>query len=557
MITFFIALAVLILGYFLYGKFVEKVFGADPQRATPATTMADGVDYVPMKPWRIFLIQFLNIAGVGPIIGAIMGAQFGTASFLWIVLGSIFAGAVHDYLAGMISLRDKGASLPEIHGTYLGKGAKQIMRGFTVILMILVGVVFVNTPATLIDKNFSKTLYGQLRNKEVVIDETGKATIDGKEATININNNLVESSQVPKTLKSTPKRDVDNIEITSDGEKANVFITTSPKTNWTLYLCIIFILLYYLIATLLPIDKVIGKIYPNFGILLLGMAVAIVVAFVIYKPAIPELWSGLQNRHPDAANNPIFPMMFISIACGAISGFHATQSPLMARCMVNEKQGRPIFYGAMITEGIVALIWAAAAAYFFHDRPDLTTGQSGAAIVGVIANNWFPRVIAVITILGVISAAVTSGDTALRSARLIIADFMHYDQKPIKNRLIIAIPMFVVTAIILVYSISDAKVFQVIWRYFAWANQVLATVTLWAVTAYLWKSKGKHWYFITFFPALFMTMVTGCFLFVAKAADGGLGSLLPRPIGYGIGAALTLISLVLFWVWKRKSKSQA
>ena len=555
MITFFIALAVLILGYIIYGKIVEKLFGADPQRATPATTMADGVDYVPMKPWRIFLIQFLNIAGVGPIIGAIMGAQFGTASFLWIVLGSIFAGAVHDYLAGMISLRDKGASLPEIHGTYLGNGAKQVMRAFTIILMILVGVVFVNTPATLIDKNFSKTLFGQLRNKEVVIDETGKATIDGKEATITINNNLVEFSQVLKTLKSTPKRDVDNIEITSNGQKANIIITTSPKTNWTLYLCIIFIILYYLIATLLPIDKLIGKIYPVFGILLLGMAVAILVAFIIYKPAIPELWSGLQNLHPDASNNPIFPMMFISIACGAISGFHATQSPLMARCMVNEKQGRPIFYGAMITEGIVALIWAAAAAYFFHEMPDLTNGQSGAAIVGIIANKWFPRVIALITILGVISAAITSGDTALRSARLIIADFMHYDQKPIKNRLIIAVPMFIVTAAILVYSISDAKGFQVIWRYFAWANQVLATVTLWAISVYLAKNKGKLWYLITLIPALFMTMVTGCFLFVAKAADGGLGSILPRPVGYGIGAAITLLGLVLFLVFLKKNKA--
>ena len=479
MITFFIALAVLILGYFVYGKLVEKIFGIDPQRATPATTMADGVDYVPMKPWRIFLIQFLNIAGVGPIIGAIMGAQFGTASFLWIVLGSIFAGAVHDYLAGMISLRDKGASLPEIHGTYLGNGAKQIMRAFTIILMILVGVVFVNTPATLLNTNFTQ--------------------------------------------------------------------------GWNPYIWIIIILAYYLIATLLPIDKLIGKIYPIFGILLLGMAVAIFVAFLIYKPEIPELWSGMQNRHPDATNNPIFPMMFISIACGAISGFHATQSPLMARCMVNEKQGRPIFYGAMITEGIVALIWAAAAAYFFGpDSVVDVTGKSGAAIVGIIANTWFTPVIATITILGVISAAVTSGDTALRSARLIIADFMHFDQKPIKNRLIVAIPMFAVTAAILVYSISDAKGFQVIWRYFAWANQVLATVTLWAISVYLAKNKGKLWYLITLIPALFMTMVTGCFLFVAKASDGGLGSILPRPVGYGIGAAITLLGLVLFYIWKKR-----
>ncbi len=477
MVTFFIALAVLVLGYLFYGKFVEKVFGADPQRATPATTMADGVDYVPMKPWRIFLIQFLNIAGVGPIIGAIMGAQFGTASFLWIVFGSIFAGAVHDYLAGMISLRDKGASLPEIHGTYLGKGAKQIMRAFTILLMILVGVVFVNTPATLLNANFTQ--------------------------------------------------------------------------GWNPYIWVAIILAYYLIATLLPIDKVIGKIYPVFGILLLGMAVAIFIAFLIYKPEIPELWSGLQNRHPVAAHNPIFPMMFISIACGAISGFHATQSPLMARCMVNEKQGRPIFYGAMITEGVVALIWAAAAAYFFGpDSVVDVTGKSGAAIVGVIANTWFTPVIATITILGVISAAVTSGDTALRSARLIISDFLHFDQKPIKNRLMIAVPLFAVTAGILIYSLADAKGFDLIWRYFAWANQVLATVTLWAITVYLAKNKGKLCYLITLIPALFMTMVTSCFLFVAEAV--GLGAFLPRPVGYGIGAAITVLCLVIFLIKTKK-----
>ena len=481
MITFIISVVLLLLGYFLYSKLIEKILGADPKRETPATTMADGIDYVPMKPWRIYLIQFLNIAGVGPIIGAIMGAQFGTASFLWIVLGSIFAGAVHDYLAGMISLRDNGASLPEIHGVHLGKGAKQIMRAFTIILMILVGVVFVNTPATLLNNNFTQ--------------------------------------------------------------------------GWNPYIWIIIILAYYMIATLLPIDKLIGKIYPIFGFLLLGMAIAILIAFIIYKPEIPELWSGLQNCHPDAPNNPIFPMMFISIACGAISGFHATQSPLMARCMTNEKQGRPIFYGAMITEGIVALIWAAAAAYFFGPNSVVdVTGKSGAALVGIIANTWFTPVIATITILGVISAAITSGDTALRSARLIIADFIKINQKPIKNRLLVAIPIFAITAIILIYSISDAQGFQLIWRYFAWANQVLATVTLWAITVYLVKNKGRFWYLITLIPALFMTMVTSCFLFVAKAADGGLGSILPRPISYGIGGIITLICLIAFAVWHRKLK---
>ena len=477
MITFFIALAVLIVGYLIYGKFIEKLFGADPKRETPAVTMADGVDYVPMKPWRIFLIQFLNIAGVGPIIGAIMGAQFGTASFLWIVLGSIFAGAVHDYLSGMISLRTKGSSLPEIHGMFLGHGVKQFMRGFTVLLMILVGVVFVNTPATLLVSNF------------------------------------------------TP--------------------------SWNTYIWVVIILVYYLIATLLPIDKLIGKIYPVFGLLLLGMAVAIFVAFIMYQPEIPEIWSGLQNRHPGAAHTPIFPMMFISIACGAISGFHATQSPLMARCMVNEKQGRTIFYGAMITEGIVALIWAAAAAYFFSpDSVVDVTGKSGAAIVGIIANTWFTPVIAVITILGVISAAVTSGDTALRSARLIIADFMRFDQKSIKNRLIIAIPMFAVTAAILVYSLADAKGFDMIWRYFAWVNQVLAMVTLWAITVYLAKEKKN--YIFSIIPAMFMTMVTMTYIIEFPAGKYVEGVGFSHVVALIIAGCITVLFTALFFNFRRK-----
>lgn len=478
MITFFIAIAVLIVGYFLYGKLAERIFGIDKNRVTPAVSMADGVDYIPMKPWRIFMIQFLNIAGVGPICGAIMGAMFGTASFLWIVFGSIFAGAVHDFFAGMISLRNKGCSLPEIHGDYLGNGVKQFMRGFMVILMILVGVVFVNTPATLLNTHF------------------------------------------------TP--------------------------NWNIYIWVGIILVYYLIATLLPIDKVIGRIYPIFGILLLGMAVAIVVAFICYQPAIPEIWDGLENKHPAAATNPIFPMMFISIACGAISGFHATQSPLMARCMVNEKQGRPIFYGAMITEGIVALIWAAAAAYFFSPESGIDTmGKSGPAMVGLIAETWFTPVIAVITILGVISAAVTSGDTALRSARLIIADFMHSDQKPIRNRLIIAVPMFAVTAGILIYSLASPQGFDVIWRYFAWANQVLSVFTLWAITVYLAIKKKFYW--ITLIPALFMTMVCSTFIFIAEKEGFGLG----KSISYSIGGAVTLVSCIGFFLWKhfRAAKS--
>ena len=479
MITFFIALAVLIVGYLIYGKIIEKLFGADPKRETPAITMADGVDYVPMKPWRIFLIQFLNIAGVGPIIGAIMGAKFGTASFLWIVFGSIFAGAVHDYLSGMISLRTKGASLPEIHGMYLGNGVKQFMRGFTVILMILVGVVFVKVPAGLIVGRFTQ--------------------------------------------------------------------------EWSPYIWVVIILAYYMVATLLPIDKLIGKIYPVFGILLLGMAVALFVAFIVKNPAIPEVFDGVGNTYPDPVKHPIFPMMFISIACGAISGFHATQSPLMARCMVNEKQGRPIFYGAMITEGVVALIWAAAAAYFFGPESPhpVAEGTEGAAIVGIIAEEWFPGVIAVITILGVISAAITSGDTALRSARLIVADFIHYDQKPIKNRLVVALPIFAVTGAILVWSFVNKDSFEILWRYFAWANQVLAMVTLWAITVYLAKEKKK--YIFSLIPAMFMTMVTMTFIFEFPTSEYNEHWGLSATMAPIVAGCITILFTVLFFNFNRKN----
>ncbi len=465
MITFVIALLLLVFGYLIYGRLIERMVEVDPNRPTPATTMADGVDYVPMKPWRIFLIQFLNIAGVGPIVGAIMGAQFGTASFLWIVFGCIFGGAVHDFVSGYVSLRNKGCSLPEIHGRFLGNGTKQFMRYFTVILMILVGAVFVKTPSQLLITNF------------------------------------------------TP--------------------------DWQIWIWPVIIFVYYMLATMLPIDKLIGRIYPIFGILLLLMAVFVMCAF-FFRPEVhlTEVWEGLENSHPNAATNPIFPMMFVSIACGAISGFHATQSPLMARCMVSEKQARPIFYGAMIAEGVVALIWAAAATYFFHDKPELCAGQGGDAMVGVIAREWFTPVLAVITVLGVIAAAITSGDTALRSARLIVADIFKIDQKPIWKRFLVALPVFLLAGAILVYTFADANGFQTIWRYFAWANQLLAMVTLYAVTVYLIQ-RGKCW-IVTFVPALFMTMVCASYILIAKE-----GLHLHAPVAYGLGGLITAAAALL------------
>lgn len=477
MVTFILSVVLLLLGYFVYSRLIERIVRDKPYRITPAVAHPDGVDYVPMKPWRIFLIQFLNIAGVGPICGAIMGAQFGTASFLWIVLGCIFAGAVHDFIAGFMSLRHNGCSLPELHGAFLGDRAKQFMRYFTVFLLILVGAVFVKTPSQLLLDQF------------------------------------------------TP--------------------------GWPLWIWPVLIFAYYLLATLVPIDKLIGKIYPIFGLLLLLMAAFVMVAFFI-RPEVQliELWDGLQNRHPKADQNPIFPMMFVSIACGAISGFHATQSPLMARCMVNERQARPIFYGAMIAEGIVALIWAAAAAYFFHDLPELCAGKSGDAMVGVIANRWFSPLIATVCILGVISAAVTSGDTALRSARLIVADMFHIDQKPILKRILVALPLFMVAGGILIYSFRDADGFQTIWRYFAWANQVVATVTLWAITSFLYLRRARWSCLLTLIPALFMTMVCASFIFVSQTE--GLGAFIPRPWGYAISAAITLLAPRFSRFWRQR-----
>lgn len=325
MYSFTICLLTLIVGYFVYGRYIEKIFGPDPARATPAVTKADGVDYILLPTWKIFMIQFLNIAGLGPIFGAIMGAKFGIASYLWIVLGSVLAGAVHDYFSGMLSMRHGGESLPEIIGRYLGLTTKQMMRGFTVVLMVLVGAVFVAGPAGLLAK------------------------------------------------------------------------LTPGYMDITFWIVAVFI--YYILATLLPVDKIIGKIYPLFAIALLFMAVGILVMLYVHHPVLPELWDGMQNTHPNAAALPIFPIMFVSIACGAISGFHATQSPMMARCMKSEKYGRPVFYGAMITEGIVALIWAAAATCFYQANG--MEENNASVIVDAITKNWLGTVGGILAILGV------------------------------------------------------------------------------------------------------------------------------------------------------------
>lgn len=472
MITFIVALVTLVVGYWVYGRYVERVFGPDECRKTPALTLTDGVDFLPLPTWKIFMIQFLNIAGLGPIFGAIMGAKFGTASYLWIVLGTLFAGAVHDYLAGMLSLRHNGESLPEIIGRYLGLPTKQLMRGFTVVLMILVAAVFVAGPAGLL-------------------------------------------------AKLTP--------------------ASMDVTFW-----IVAVFLYYILATLLPVDKIIGKVYPLFAIALLFMAIGILGMLLRNHPSLPELTDGLQNTHP--AGLPIFPIMFVSIACGAISGFHATQSPLMARCMTNEKHGRSIFYGAMVTEGIVALIWAAAATYFFHCNG--MDESNASIIVDSITKEWLGTVGGLLALLGVIAAPITSGDTALRSARLIVADFLHLEQKSLVKRLLICVPIFAVTIGILLYSQRDAAGFDRIWRYFAWCNQTLSVFTLWAITVYLVKVRKNYW--ITLLPALFMTAV--CTTYICIAPEGLQCS---EIVAYTFGGASTVLAAGAFVVWYRKQTNQS
>ena len=479
MVSFLLCILALVAGYGLYGAFVERVFGPDPERPTPAVSKADGVDFIPMPTWKVFMIQFLNIAGTGPIFGAIMGAKFGPASYLWIVLGCIFAGAVHDYLSGMLSVRHGGAGLPELVGSYLGNGTKKVMLVFSVILLLLVGAVFVYSPALIL----------------------GDMAGDG-------------------------------------GRGSNM-----------LWAGVIFA--YYVIATLLPIDKIIGRIYPAFAGALLFMAAALLVCLLVKWPSLPEIWGGLQNRGPSVglAGQSIFPCLFITIACGAISGFHATQSPLMARCIKSETLGRPIFYGAMITEGMVALIWAAVASWFFFDGGAAAVGSdlgaAAPAVVTKVSRAWLGVLGGILALLGVVAAPITSGDTAFRSARLIIADFLKLDQKPVHNRLLVSIPLFIGAAVLLWFNVANANGFNIIWRYFGWANQTLSVFTLWTVTVYLaLHARRKLSYLVTLLPACFMTAVCLTFICIDKTGFG-----LPAALTPWLGCGTFLVSLALFFLW--------
>ncbi len=467
MISLLISIATLVIGYFVLSKICERIFGIDTTRHTPAISHADGVDFVALPLWKIFLIQFLNIAGLGPIFGAVAGAMWGPVAFVWIVLGSLFAGGIHDYFSGMLSLRHQGENITEISGRYLGNGVKQFMRLFSVVLLIMVGTVFIMGPA--------KILVG----------------------------------------------------------------ITNDSSSLLFWLVIIFI--YYILATLLPIDKIIGKIYPVFGVALLFMAVGILFMMFYNNLSIPEItFSNLKNMHHEGNKFPIFPFVFVTIACGAISGFHATQSPLMARCMTNENQGRSVFFGTMVTEGVVALIWAAISMSFFGgvdllNNEMATSGGNAALIVNQVSNLLLGKIGGILALLGVVAAPITSGDTAFRSARLIIADLFKFKQGPILNRLIVSMPLFLIAFLLLNLD------FSIIWRYFAWTNQTLATIVLWTITAYLIRENKFYW--IALLPAVFMTAVVSTYILMAPE-----GFEISKNISLSTGSLLALFSF-LFTLW--------
>lgn len=484
MVSFLISVAALILGFILYGRFVESIFKPD-NRLAPAVELNDGMDYIPMPAWKVYMIQLLNIAGTGPIFGAIMGAKFGPASYLWIVFGCIFAGAVHDYLAGMMSMRGKGTSLPNIIGHSLGTGAKKVALFFTLILLLMTGAVFVYSPAVIL---------GGL---------TGG--------------------------------------------------TTRAAMIW-----VAIVLAYYIIATLLPIDKIIGKIYPVFALALIFMAVSLGICLVLKWPSIPEIWNGLGNLGAERglsglADQPILPCLFITIACGAISGFHATQSPMMARCMKHEKLGRPIFYGAMITEGLIALIWAAVSSYFFFDGGAAQVGSdltaSAPQVVTSVAKSWLGGIGGVLAILGVVAAPITTGDTALRSARLMVADALKFPQKRLSSRLLVSVPIFVITGLVLWFNIADENGFNTVWRYFGWANQSLACFTLWAITVWLSRRRSHPAYLVTLIPACFMTAISLTYISTAK-----IGFNMPFAWAPYIALSVFAISAILFFHWLHSNK---
>ena len=487
MYTFIVCLICLLLGYIIYGRIVERIIGPDDTKVAPCYALQDGIDYTPMPTWKVFLIQFLNIAGTGPIFGTIQGILFGPAAYIWIVLGCIFGGATHDYLAGMISMKRNGASLPEIIGDELGKPARQSQRLLSLFLMILVVAVFVKTPAGLL-----ASMTGDI------------ASYDG----------------------------------------------------YLFWMLIIFA--YYLIAATLPINKIIGKIYPLFGLVLIFMAIGIFFGIFTHdQSTLPEITEAFENHYPGKAM-PIFPALCITIACGAVSGFHATQSPMMARCLKNERQGRHVFYAAMITEGIIALIWAAAAIQFagsldvaghtpyeklynamLQVKADGSSTINPAILVNRISNDWLGSAGAILAVLGVVFAPITTGDTALRCARLILTDIFHLKQDRIFKRLLLCLPIFAISIVLLFIK------FDILWRYFAWFNQTFSIFTFFAISVYL--AKRKKPYLITLIPGMFMMCVCVSYICIDTYSLN-----LGQTASYAIGLLSAFTVYVWFMVWKRK-----
>lgn len=471
MLTFLCCLALLVCAYFSYGKYLERVARIDDKADVPSKRLYDGVDYVPMPRWRTFLIQLLNIAGTGPIFGAILGACYGPVAFLWITFGGIFMGAMHDYLSGVILVRNDGLSITEIVGRYLGRGAGAFMRLFSVVLLLLVGVVFVVSPADILSTQF---------------DILSK--------------------------------------------------------NWWLAIIII----YYFVATLLPVDKLIGKIYPLFGAALIAMALGLLGVLLFGDYTIPKMT--FENLHANKENLPLVPTLFITIACGAISGFHATQSPLMARCVNNERECRFVFYGSMISESVIALIWAAISMAFFYNDGGVSAGMAGhtpAWVVSEISNTTLGIVGGILAILGVVAAPITSGDTAFRSARLIIADAFHIEQRTKWKRLMICIPIFAVGVVL---TFVD---FDIVWRYFAWTNQALATVVLWTIVVYLHRERRNYW--VAMIPAIFMTYICSSFVFVSNQFVGMGATTMAYVWG---GVATLVISAYMVYILARTRRGE-
>ena len=497
MFSFIISVVALFVGYMIYSRVAERVFGPD-DRETPAIRKADKVDYIVLPSWRIFMIQFLNIAGTGPIFGAIMGMWFGPASYLWIVFGCIFGGAVHDYISGMLSLRHDGCGLAELTGLYLGGTARKALIVFTMMMMVLVGAFFVYCPAIILSG-----IWGD-------------------------------------------------------------------KMMW-----VIIIFLYYVATTMLPIDKVIGRIYPAFALSMLFMVIAMAIVLFIKQPVLPEVWDGLGNWGAErlGLTQPLFPALFVTIACGAVSGFHATQSPMMARCMKSERQGRPIFYGAMVTEGLVALVWATISSYFFFAdgwrevcAPEVvqlfTTGADGLArtaegttliqyfsaptVVTTICASWLGIFGSILALLGVVAAPITTGGSSFRTARLILAESFAIKQVSARSRLLLSLPVFAVGIALLAWQIGNPSGFGTVWQYVAWGTQLMAALTLWVCTVYLAREHKFYW--LTLLPGIFMTMVVSDFFFVSPTICG-----LPEVPSLIIAAVITLTCIIGFIVWKRKN----